>query len=256
MSASNLKLSKPDVADYRPKSPDYPPDNVANSPEYPSTSPAYRPISPEHNPDKKGRSTEPIKERESQRESRLNARDRGRPRKFDRPAREEFKKTVKDIYTRTLITKTVSLEMKYIGSNIKDILEGQIQEQYEGKCTNEGFIKPKSSKIITYSSGIIKGNRILFEVVFECQACFPVEGQLVNCVAKNITKAGIRAESSNEIPTPFVVFVSRDFQITNPTFLEIQEGDRFVARIIGQRFELNDTYISIIAEITDKTKYK
>ena len=32
-------------------------------------------------------------------------------------------------------------------------------------------------------------------------------------------------------------------------FSEIQEGDKFTARVIGQRFELNDKYISIIAEL-------
>jgi len=182
--------------------------------------------------------------------------EQNRDRRRHKPVREEFKRIVKSIYTRTLITKSIELEMKYIGSNIKDILESRIQEQCEGTCTNEGFIKPKSSKIITYSSGVIKGARVSFEVVFECQACFPVEGQLLQCVAKNITKAGIRAESSNEIPTPFVVFVSRDYQITNPAFSEIKENDNFVARVIGQRFELNDTYISIIAEIADNSKYK
>jgi DNA-directed RNA polymerase subunit E'/Rpb7 len=176
-------------------------------------------------------------------------------RRIDKP-KEEYKKTVRNIYSRTLITKSVTMEMKYVGANIKDVLELRIRELYEGKCSNEGFIKPKSSRIISYSSGIIKGYNILFEILFECQACFPVEGQLVHCVAKNITKAGIRGESSNEIPTPFVVFVARDHQISNPVFSEIKENDAFVARVIGQRFELNDEYISIIAEIADKSKYK
>lgn len=182
--------------------------------------------------------------------------DEREPGRQERGPREEYRKKVKSIYTRTLITKSISLEMKCIGANIKDILEKKIRDQYEGKCSNEGFIKPKSSTIITYSSGIIKGSTILFEVVFECQSCFPVEGQLVQCIAKNITKAGIRAESVDEIPTPFVVFVARDFQITNPQFSEIKENDSFVARVIGQRFELNDSYISIIAEVADKSKYK
>jgi chaperonin GroEL len=49
-----------------------------------------------------------------------------------------------------------------------------------------------------------------FEVVYECQICFPVAGMKLNCVAKNITKAGIRAESSETDESPFVLFVARD----------------------------------------------
>lgn len=177
-------------------------------------------------------------------------------RRFPRKStREEYKKLVKTIYTRTLITKSITLEMKQIGATIKDVLESKLKDMYEGKCILEGFVKPGTSKIISYSSGIIKGYHILFEVVFECMICFPVEGQLVNCVAKNITKAGIRGESS-ETPTPFVVFVARDHQVDNPMFSEIKENDNFVAKIIGQRFELNDKYVSIIGEVANKNKYK
>ena len=179
---------------------------------------------------------------------------RGRSKR--QPRKEEYKKIVKNIYTRTLITKSVMLEMKEIGVNIKDVLETKLKHAYEGKCILEGFVKPGTSKIVTYSSGVIKGSHILFEVVFECMICFPVEGQLLNCVAKNITKAGIRGESSGETPTPFVVFIARDHQNLNELFSEIKENDNFVAKIIGQRFELNDKYVSIIGEVVNKNKYK
>jgi hypothetical protein len=114
----------------------------------------------------------------------------------------------------------------------------------------EGFVKPGSCKIITYSSGLIqKGTQISFQVVFECDICFPVEGMLIQCVAKNITKAGIRAESPSETPSPIVVFIARDHNFSHPAFANIQEDDTFTARVIGQRFELNDKYVSIIAEL-------
>ena len=173
-----------------------------------------------------------------------------------RPRKEEYKKHVKDIYSRTLITKSVMLEMREIGVNIKDVLETKLKGAYEGKCILEGFVKPNTSKIVTYSSGVIKGSNILFEVVFECMVCFPVEGQLLNCIAKNVTKAGIRGESAGESPSPFVVFVARDHQIDNDMFSEIKENAHFVAKIIGQRFELNDKYVSVIGEVVNKNKYK
>ena len=162
--------------------------------------------------------------------------------------KRDFK--VKDIYSRCLITQNISLPITAVNKNIRDTIESHINYQFEGKCINEGYVKPGSSKIITYSSGVIeRGTNILFEVVFECFVCFPVEGTLISCIAKNITKAGIRAESADESPSPIVVFVARDHNFNNSYFSSIQEEDKFTARIIGQRFELNDKYISIIAEI-------
>jgi len=157
---------------------------------------------------------------------------------------------IKPIYSRSLITRKIMLPITSIGSNIKEVIENNISATFEGKCLIEGYIKPNSSKIITYSSGKIeRGVFILFEVVFECEVCFPVEGTKIYCVAKNITKAGIRAESSDSVPSPVVVFIARDHHYNNHYFSTIQEGDRFEVRVIGQRFELNDKYVSVIGEI-------
>ena len=157
---------------------------------------------------------------------------------------------IRDIYSRCLITRNISLPIVLMNKNIQETIEYCISDQFEGKCINEGFVKPGSTKIISYSSGIIeRGIHILFEVLFECLVCFPVEGALLSCVAKNITKAGIRAESSEDSPSPVVIFIARDHNYANTYFTSIQEGDTFVCRVIGQRFELNDKYISIIAEL-------
>ena len=149
-----------------------------------------------------------------------------------------------------MITRKIVLPITSIGKNLQEVIEENIKANFEGKCVVEGYIKPNSSKIITYSSGIIqKGNIISFEVVFECDVCFPVEGMLISCVAKNITKAGIRAESANDVPSPVIVFIAKDHHFNVQHFTEIQEGDKINVRVIGQRFELNDKYISIIGEL-------
>ena len=154
------------------------------------------------------------------------------------------------IYSRCLITRNIVLPITNIGKNIKEVIEDNIKSNFEGKCLVEGFIKPNSAKIITYSSGIIyRGSSVSFEVIFECEVCFPVEGMLVSCVAKNITKAGIRAESATEVPSPVIVFIAKDHHYNVAHFNDVKEGDKINVRIIGQRFELNDKYVSIIGEL-------
>jgi DNA-directed RNA polymerase subunit E'/Rpb7 len=167
---------------------------------------------------------------------------------------QKKKRDIKNVFTVCEITKTIVLPINSIGKNLHITIESTISKMIGGKCIVEGYVKPNSIKIITYSSGVIKGQNIIFDVVFLCEVCYPVAGMLLNCVAKNITKAGIRAESSDEIPSPFILFIARDHYYSNEYFNSIQENEKFVARVIAQRFELNDKYISIIGEIVPPQK--
>ena len=163
---------------------------------------------------------------------------------------------IQTVYSRCLINRKIVLPITTIGKNLKETIEENIQATFEGKCVVEGYIKPNSVKIISYSSGTIeRGNTILFEVVFECDVCFPVEGMLIPCVAKNITKAGIRAESANDVPSPVVVFIAKDHHYSVPHFADVKEGDKITVRVIGQRFELNDKYVSIIGELVKEKDF-
>lgn len=160
------------------------------------------------------------------------------------------------IYSRCLLTRKVVLPITFIGKNLDEVMEEYIQNNFEGKCVVEGFVKPNSSKIIRYSSGVIeRGSNVVFDLVFECDICFPVEGMLITCVVKNTVKAGIRAESSTDVPSPFVVFVAKDHHFTSQQFNDIQVGDIITVRVIGQRFELNDKSVSIIGELVKEKEF-
>ena len=161
------------------------------------------------------------------------------------------------IYSRSIISRSITLPITAIGKNLNQVIEEYISFNYEGKCVVEGFIKPNSTKLITYSSGTIKrGNYVSFDIVFECELCFPVEGTIISCIAKTNTKAGITAESVDEKPTPIIVFIARDHHYSSSYFNEIKEGDKINIKVIGQRFELNDKYISIIGELIKQHKPK
>ncbi len=161
---------------------------------------------------------------------------------------------IKNVYSLSQITKKISLPINAIGKRLQQTIEETIAAMVEGRCIVEGYVKPQSVRVITYTSGLIKGSDIIFDVVFECDVCFPVAGMLFNCVAKNITKAGIRAESVAEHPSPFILFVSRDHYYENSYFNSIEENEKFIAKVIAQRFELNDKYVSIIAELVTPRK--
>jgi DNA-directed RNA polymerase subunit E'/Rpb7 len=161
------------------------------------------------------------------------------------------------IYTESLITRSVYLSIIEIDKNLNETITKKLKKEYEGKCIVEGYIQKDSCKIVSYSSGLIKGVNIIYDVVFKCKTCFPVEGMNINCIAVNITKsAGIRAEIADIIPSPAVIFITRDHHYNDDYFSQIKEGDRFSATVIGQRFELNDKFISIIAKLIEPSSQK
>jgi DNA-directed RNA polymerase subunit E'/Rpb7 len=189
----------------------------------------------------------------------LNNNDNNNMQAMQQPKFKNKKKEIilSSIYSRSIITRTISLPITAIGKNLKQVIEEFISFHYEGKCVVEGFIKPQSTKIITYSSGTIKrGNFVSFDVVFECQVCFPVEGTNISCIAKTNTKAGITAESADEKPSPIIVFIARDHHYYSSQFNDVKEGDKINIRVIGQRFELNDKFVSIIGELIRQQKPK
>ena len=154
------------------------------------------------------------------------------------------------IYNKTLITKQVVLHVIQVGNTIKETLKKRLAMEIEGKCINEGYVQPQSTEIITFSSGLVQSSNVVFEVVFQCNVCSPVEGMYIPCIAKNINKMGIRAEVK-EMPSPVVIFIARDHNYNSQLFADTKVNDEITVRVIGQRYELNDTYISVIAEIVE-----
>ena len=159
------------------------------------------------------------------------------------------------VYMNSLLSRKIQIPFNKVGKNIKEVLERSVKRQIEGKCTVEGYVKMDSTKILTYSSGILFENKIEFDTVFECSICCPVEGMTMKCLVKNKTQAGIRALIDEE-NSPVVIYVSRDHHYNNKYFNSINENYEITVRVIGQRYELNDEHVSIIGEIVEPKEDK
>jgi hypothetical protein len=159
-----------------------------------------------------------------------------------------FSRADVSLFVRSIITRRIDLPMVSVGKNLMRTFDAVVKSSFEGKCSVEGYIKPDSVSIISYSGGKTTGDMVSFTVIFSCDICTPVEDMGIPCVAINITKAGIRAESVVS-PSPIVVFIARDHYYENDYFNSIKEGDHIMIRVIGCRYELHDRQISVIAEI-------
>ena len=148
-----------------------------------------------------------------------------------------------------MLTRRILLPFYSIGSNIRENIKKKLEENLYNKCSKEGYIKSDSIKILSYSSGLVEADKVVFEVMFECDICHPVEGQIIKCSVKNITRAGIRAVYTKEKNSPITVFVARDHHYNNEAFLKVKENEDITIRVIGIRYELNDETIAVLGEL-------
>lgn len=161
------------------------------------------------------------------------------------------------LYNSSILSRKIELTILDIGNNIEELLHNKLIELLEGKCNVEGYFKKQSIEIITHSSGeIIRGNQILFDVVFKAKICLPVEGMILNGLVNSITKAGIKAHIKNLEDNPIVIFIMKDHFAQDDYFNSIKVNDSIKVKVIGQRHEINDSKIYIIGELMPLKKLK
>ena len=144
-------------------------------------------------------------------------------------------------------------------SRVEDHLRQTVSGEMDGRCIAEGFIKPGSCILRSHSAGTFSAGNIRFDLEIDCMLCCPKEGAVMNCVAKTVTQAGIRANASvrEHEPSPVVIYISREMHDatrlgesmqTQMPMDAIKPGDAMQIRVVGRRFELNDKQVSIIGE--------
>lgn len=167
--------------------------------------------------------------------------------KQDKPDRQY------DIFHQCTLERRILLNITEVGQNMKSNLERKIKSQVEGRCIPEGYVIIGSVQIMSYTAGVLMGDKIAFNIVYQCNVSYPVETMIVNCVARSVTEsAGVRAEVvMKDGSVPLTVFVTRDQNYTNKNFSEIKEGQAIKASIIGITFEVNDPMIYATAYFLD-----
>lgn len=146
----------------------------------------------------------------------------------------------------------VTIPVSSLGKSLVASIESYLASKMENKCSEHGYILPKSFHVKTTSLPKFYGKNCYVDIVCECNVFIPWVGMELRCKADTISKAGITAFSPDVTPSPFELVVMRDHCYDNPIFQSIQKGDIFVAKVIGINFELNDSSIYIVADPVSK----
>jgi len=152
------------------------------------------------------------------------------------------------VYDPAIIARTVPIDATLAGPDAQAVLSEHIAGEIEGRCIVEGFVRPGSVEVQSFSAGVLEADRVVFEVAVACDVCSPVEGEQIECIARNVTKAGVRADVDAD-PSPVMIFLARDHHHRSKEFAAVKVGDVLNVVVIGQRFELNDPYVSVIASL-------
>ena len=154
-----------------------------------------------------------------------------------------------NLYVTSLIHEKITVGFNSIGKDMTKYFETYAKRNIEGRCRKEGYIHPNNTSVVSYSTGLLRSDTVVYDVMFSMDVCLPYETQEFQCTIKHITKIGIRAFVS-EIDNPITVYISREH---NPdvNFDEYKEGQLITVKVIGQRFELNDETVSVVAELID-----
>ena len=113
----------------------------------------------------------------------------------------------------------------------------------------EGFVDPDTIVLVTHTCGTVNGNMVSFTCVFNCNVANPVEGHILLCIVENNTKAGLKCRLDIQGKSPCVVFVARDHHNIDDEINKKVVGEKITVKVIGQRFELYDKFISIIGSL-------
>ena len=152
-----------------------------------------------------------------------------------------------NLYTQAIIQEKIKIQFNKVSNNMTRFFESYAEKKIERKCRNEGYVRMGSSSVLSYSTGLLNSDSIVYNVVYSVDVCYPYEGMEIDCKIKNITKIGIRAIIS-EYNNPIILFISREHN-PDKDFDLYKENQIIKVKVLGHRFELNDEYISVIGEL-------
>jgi len=153
------------------------------------------------------------------------------------------------LFERRELKKMVHINSKFLQKNIKASLLSQLQQNYEGKCQEEGYIQRRSILIVNYSLGrtnYVKGG-IDYMVTFQADICMPHEGQRFKAPVKLKSKVGIHAETP-----PIKILIPRDLHIGNEEFESVKVDEDIEFEVVGSQFKQEDEIIVVVGKLLSR----
>jgi DNA-directed RNA polymerase subunit E'/Rpb7 len=152
-----------------------------------------------------------------------------------------------DLEQTVLFEEKAYLAPKDMNNIVKDpidkILLKHLRGKIENKCSQHGFVVPKSLQILSRSAGQLENGRFTGNIVFHCQlqarVYNPVNGtRIIGTILKR-NKMGLYVIYKDAIR----VLIPRDLHLGNEDFETLQVGESIEIEIRKSRFQIQDPFI-------------
>ena len=167
------------------------------------------------------------------------------------------------LFVNTILHDFIKLRPREIGKNFRDVLTLKIKNANEGKCTRYGYVVPNSVQLLHHSCGKLDGaslnGDIVYEVEYQATVCNPAENSVVQARVVNVNRFGILAHGGQLPKDQFdgvvnilEIIVAKQAVSSLASDVDLNRvriGDVVQVQILGKRFELNDTRITVVGKI-------
>ena len=159
-----------------------------------------------------------------------------------------------DIQFETKVTLTAKDMGKDI-TNLDELLEKKIKEQYEGRCSRNGYVLPNTVQMISRSMGMVEKGRYTGDVLFHAEAAAkvlqPPDGIEIEGTVIRQNRMGMYIDYQGAIR----VMVPRDLHIGQEEFNDlVKVGDTVRVEIKKSRYQVNDTSILSVGIFKGRVK--
>jgi DNA-directed RNA polymerase subunit E'/Rpb7 len=140
-------------------------------------------------------------------------------------------------------------------TNLDELLEKKIKEQYEGRCSRNGYVLPNTVRMISRSMGMVEKGRYTGDVLFYAEAAAkvlqPPDGIEIEGTVIRQNRMGMYIDYQGAIR----VMVPRDLHIGEVEFNDlVKVGDTVRVEIKKSRYQVNDTSILSVGIFKGRVK--
>ncbi len=156
-------------------------------------------------------------------------------------------------YFNNTITTKINISPKSLNKDINKSILKYLRKELEGKCIKDGYVKKNSIAIVNKGLGRIEkgqfNGNIIYDIEYSAEICNPAEGQILHCKVISMNKIGVIAIVSDDENQPIKILLPKYTHRENDNFKDIIDGNILEIEVIGKRFELNSTFISVVGKL-------
>ena len=93
-----------------------------------------------------------------------------------------------NIYNAEILNFKVKFKFNDLTQNLNEKFIQYARKNIMGKCHKEGYISNNHIRIIEYSSALLDGHNVYFNVKYEFMVCYPYEGMVLVVKFKTLQK--------------------------------------------------------------------